>query len=150
MYTVYQYDRTGDWNRWLAAQEEGWGRSFTLPWEGWTETWNSAFGGEVYTNFIWMWRAELLAAVLAVVVCVWLARTRRWPELVYVGGQAAALLTSTYYFSVPRAFLLWWPVWIGLAAWVKRRPAAWPWLLAVSIPLQAALAVAFTSNAWAG
>lgn len=149
-YTVFQYQRTGDWTRWLAAQEEGWGRTFTLPWDAWSTTWNSAFGAESYTNFIWMWRAELVAAVLAIVVCLWLVRSRQWPELVYVGGQTAALLTSSYFFSVPRAFLLWWPVWIGLAVWLKERPRWWPWVLALFLPLNIVLAVTFTSNAWAG
>jgi hypothetical protein len=150
LYTAYQYDRTGDWRRWLNAQEEGWNRTFTWPWDALSTTWNSAFGGEIYTNFIWMWRAELLAAGLAVAVCIWLLVRRRWPELVYVGGQTAALLTSSYFFSVPRAFLLWWPVWIGLAAFLKERPQWWPPLLAVFVPLNLALAITFTSNAWAG
>jgi hypothetical protein len=150
LYSAYQYDRTGDWRRWLTAQEEGWDRRFTLPWDALTETWTLAFSTETSTNFIWMWRAELAAAALAVAVCVWLLIRRMWPELVYVGGQTAALLTSSYYFSVPRAFLLWWPVWIGLGAFVQRRPQWWPWVLAVFIPLNVALAIAFTQYSWAG
>lgn len=150
LYTVYQHERTGDWTRWLSAQEEGWGRTFTLPWKAWSTTWNAAFGGESLTNFIWMWRAELLAAILALIVCAWLIRSRQWPELVYVGGQTAALLTSSYLFSVPRAFLLWWPLWIGLGALIQRRPALWPWVLAVFVPLNIVLAITFTSNSWAG
>jgi hypothetical protein len=150
LYTVYQHDRTGDWTRWLSAQEEGWDRTFTLPWKTWSTTWSAAFEGDYSANFTWMWRAEIAAAVLALVVCLWLLVRRRWPELVYVGGQTAALLTSSYYFSVPRAFLLWWPLWIGLAAWLKDRPQWWPWVLAVFVPLNVVLAITFTSNAWAG
>lgn len=150
LYTVYQYDRTGDWRRWQHAQEEGWDRTFTLPWDAVEQTWRYAFGDESMTNFIWMWRAELIAGALAIAVCIWLIMRRRWPELVYIGGQTAAFFTSSYLFSVPRAFLLWWPVWIALAAFVQRRPQWWPWILAVFVPLQAALAIAFTSNSWAG
>jgi hypothetical protein len=150
LYTVYQHNRTGDWTRWLSAQEEGWGRTFTLPWEAWSTAWTAAFDGDYSANFTWMWRAEVAAAALAVVVCVWLLVRRRWPELVYVGGQTAALLTSSYFLSVPRAFLLWWPLWIGLAAWLNERPQWWPWVLSVFVPLNVVLAITFTSNSWAG
>jgi hypothetical protein len=150
LYTAYQWNRTGDWRAWQHAQEEGWDRTFTAPWEALELTWRYAFGEESFTNFIWMWRAELAAAALAVAICVWLLLRRRWPELVYVGGQTAAFLTSSYFFSIPRACLVWWPVWIALAAFVQRRPQWWPWILAVFVPLQAALAIAFTSNSWAG
>jgi hypothetical protein len=97
-----------------------------------------------------MWRAELIAAVLAVTVTAWLLWRKRWPESVYVGGQTIALLTSSYFLSVPRVFLLWWPVWIGLAAWLKNKPQWWPWVLAVFIPLNLALAIAYTQGHWAG
>lgn len=150
VYTVFQWQRTGDPKRWLTAQDEGWDRHFTSPIDAWTTTWNGAFGGGQSTNFVWMWRAELVAALLAVAFTVWLLRTRRWPEAVYVGGQTLALITSSYYLSIPRAFLLWWPVWIGLAVVVKRRPAWWPWILAVFIPLNIGLAIAFTQSKWAG
>ena len=83
-------------------------------------------------------------------VTAWLLWIRRWPEAVYVGGQTLALITSSYFFSVPRAFLLWWPVWIGLAVFVHKRPAWWPWILAVFVPLNIALAIAYTQSQWAG
>jgi hypothetical protein len=150
LYTVYHYNRTGDWKRWLTAQEEGWGRSFTLPWDAWATTWDAAFYGDYSTNFTIMWRVEILAAVLAVVVCVWLLVRRRWPEFVYVGGQTAALLTSSYYLSVPRAFLLWWPVWIGLAAWVKEHPRGWWPLVAVFVPINVVVTIAFSYQSWVG
>ena len=150
VYTVFQWQRTGDPMRWLTAQEEGWDRRFTLPWNAWETTWNGAFGGGQPTNFVWMWRAELVAAILAVAVTAWLLWIRRWPEAVYVGGQTLALITSSYFFSVPRAFLLWWPVWIGLAVLVHKKPAWWPWILAVFVPLNIALAIAYTQSQWAG
>ncbi len=150
LYTVYQHGRTGDWGVWLTAQKLNWNRRFTLPWDAWETTWRGAFGGGQETNFIWMWRAELIGAVLAIAVLAWLLWRRRWPESVYVGGQTIALLTSSYFLSVPRVFLLWWPVWIGLGAWLKTNPAWWPYVVAVFIPLNFALAIAFTQGHWAG
>jgi hypothetical protein len=150
LYTVYQQQRTGDWSVWLTAQRENWNRTFTLPWDAWETTWRGAFGGGQPTDFTWMWRAELVAALLAVAVTAWLLWRKRWPESVYVGGQTVALLTSSYFLSVPRVFLLWWPVWIGLAAWLKNKPQWWPWVLAVFIPLNLALAIAYTQGHWAG
>ncbi|HAM24251.1 MAG TPA: hypothetical protein DHW34_06915 [Actinobacteria bacterium] len=150
IYFSYLYQRTGDWGRWFTAQKAGWNREFTLPWEAWRTTWRGAFGGGQSTNWVWMWRAELIAAMVVVVVLGWLISRRRWPELTYVGLSAIGLLCSQYYLSIPRSFLLWWPVWIGMGAWLHRHPRWWPLVLSVSVPLQVVLAITFTRGLWAG
>lgn len=63
----------------------------------------------------------MAVGVLTVVVLV---RARRWPEACYVTLSLWALGTSYWYMSVPRATLLWWPLWIGIASSTAAQTAA--------------------------
>jgi len=146
-YSYYQHWRTGDWLAWKHAEEAGWGREFEWPWTAWKTTWHSAMGSD---DFAVAFRMEIAGAVLAVAVLVWLLVLRRWSELVYTGAQAAALMTSAYYLSIPRSLLLWFPLWILVAKVATRRP----WVMVVYAlifgPLMLLNAERFLSGAWAG
>jgi hypothetical protein len=67
-----------------------------------------------------------------------------------VGLQVGAFVTSTWFFSVPRATLLWWPLWVGLAVLTLRR--RWVLWLYVSLsgPLMVVWAAAFLTGRWGG
>jgi hypothetical protein len=146
----YLYQQTGDWLAWLTAQSEGWNREFTWPWDAFTATWRAAFGGTQTPEFAWMFGGEIVAMLIGVMLTVALVGWRRWGEATWVGLQVIALGTSTWYFSVPRATLLWWPLWIvigSLAA--RRRQVLWGYL-AVSVPLMAVWTAAFVTGRWAG
>ena len=99
----------------------------------------------------WAFRLELLAAIVGVATVVWLAWRRRWAELTYVGISVFVLITSTYYMSIPREMLLWWPLWIGAAIWLAGK--RW-WVtittLAVSGSLMVGVALLYFSGQWAG
>ncbi|MEV4167997.1 mannosyltransferase family protein [Nonomuraea sp. NPDC049709] len=146
-YSYYQYGRTGDWLAWKHAQEAGWGRDFAWPWEAWRTTWRSAMGSD---DFSVAFRMEIVGVVVVVAALVWLLVLRRWSEAVYTGTQAAALMTSAYYLSIPRSLLLWFPLWVLLAKVGTRR--AWVFVLyaAVSGPLMLLNALRFLDGAWAG
>ncbi|PZG22382.1 mannosyltransferase family protein [Nonomuraea aridisoli] len=146
-YSVYHYRRTGDWLAWKHAQEAGWGRDFAWPWEAWRTTWHSAMGSD---DFAVAFRMEIAGAVVVVAALVWLLVLRRWSEAVYCGTQAAALMTSAYYLSIPRSLLLWFPLWVLFARLATRR--AWVLVLyaAVCGPLMLLNAGRFLSGAWAG
>jgi hypothetical protein len=92
----------------------------------------------------------VLAVLLGFALTVVLLVTRRWGEAVYVGLQVVALGTSSYYLSVARSTLLWFPLWLLLARWSLR----WRWLhvgyLAVSPALMVVGVVAFTTGHWVG
>ncbi|MDF9814248.1 mannosyltransferase family protein [Streptomyces sp. SPB162] len=150
VYTWYLHAGTGDWMAWKHAQERGWYRQFHTPWEAWQNTWDSAFAHTQTTGYAFMFRAELVAMVLGVLVLARLLQRRRWPEAVYIALTLWALGTSYWYMSIPRATLLWWPLWIGLAHWSLRRPWIRTAHLCLSAPLMTILAVAFTSGRWAG
>ncbi|MQA03497.1 MAG: hypothetical protein GEV07_12510 [Streptosporangiales bacterium] len=145
LYATYLWQTTGDWFAWLTAQERGWGRQFTWPWEAFLTTWDGAVSGP----FVAAFRAELLAAALGIALCVWLLVKKRFDELVYVGLQMGALITSTYYLSITRSTLLWWPLWLLLARVIRRR--LWFWLfLAANTPMMGWFTARFLNGDWAG
>jgi hypothetical protein len=149
LFAFYLHRTQGDWLAWLHAQETGWHREFTDPVSAFVNTWHAAFGGQPI-GFQWMFRLEIVAVLIGVGLTVWLLRSRRWAESVYVGLQVIAFATSTWYFSVPRATMLWWPLWIGLARLTLRRPAFFTAYLVVVAPLSVILACAFATSRWAG
>jgi hypothetical protein len=157
-YMAYLKIHTGDWLRWYHAQAEGWYRGFTLPHEALINTWNAATGKTsfgnvseaVRANFEWMFRAELVAMLVGVVLTIVLLRFRRWGEATWVGIQVLAFTSSYWFFSVPRATLLWFPLWIGLAALSLRRPWVWLTYLLLSVPLFGVWIAAYTTGKWAG
>lgn len=141
---------TGSWFGWLDAQAREWHREFTWPWDAWTNTWEAAFGGTQSPGFAWMFRAEIVALLVGSVVTAVLLRRRRWGEATWVGLQVGAFANSTWYFSVPRATLLWWPLWIGLGVLAGRhRWLLWTWV-AVSGPLMVVWSAAYLTGRWAG
>ena len=149
-WTVYLYQLTGTWDAWLTAQARGWGRHFTWPWDAFARTWQAAFGGGQSPNYAWMFRVEIAAVLVGVVLIVALACWRRWGAATWVGLNVVALATSTWYFSVPRSTLLWWPLFITLAMLAARRRWVLWCYLTVSAPLMVVWAVAFLSGEWAG
>ncbi|MEU6854052.1 hypothetical protein ABZ901_29510 [Actinacidiphila alni] len=150
LYAWYLHAHTGDWLAWKHAEERGWFRTFHPPWQAWRHTWDGAFDHTQTTPFALLFQAELVAMVAGVALLCMLAARRRWAETVYVGLSLWALGTSYWYMSVPRASLLWWPLWTGLAAWSVRRPWLTTAYVCVAAPLSTVLTVAFTSGRWAG
>jgi hypothetical protein len=149
-YLVYVHHLTGDWLGWQHAQRDHWGRKFTAPWSALHTTWDAAAGSTLGPAYQWSFGVEIVAVAIGLVVTVLLVLRRRWPEVVYVGGQVAALATSAYYLSVARATLLWWPLWIMLAGASTRYRWVHPAYLAVAPALMLAAAVAFTQGRWIG
>lgn len=150
LYAWYLHTRTGDWMAWKHAEERGWHRRFTAPWDAWQTTWNAAFDNAYATGYAIEWQAELLAMAIGVTLAAVLVARRRWAEAAYVALSLWALGTSYWYMSIPRATLLWWPLWIMLAATARRRPHVRTAYLALAAPLSTLLAVTFLSGRWAG
>ncbi len=149
-WTLYLRATTGDWLAWLHAQAEEWHRDFTPPWETFANTWDAAFGGTQTPEFAWMFRGEIIAMIIGVALTITLLMWRRWGEATWIGLQVVAFGTSFWYFSVPRATLLWWPLWIilGVVA-ARRRWVLWVYL-SLSVPLMSVWAAAFLTGRWAG
>lgn len=156
-YFGYLWWWTGDPLAWQHAQADHWGRKTTNPVDAFKTTWHAAFG--THDMFTSAFRVEIAAAAIGVALTIWLLAKRRWPEAAYVGLQMAAFLTSSYYLSIGRATLLWWPLWvlIGTLGVRDRGDRAYGWrvgaylaLLALMVPLLVVQVVHFTEGAWAG
>ncbi len=149
-YFAYLAVLTGDFWRWRSAQELGWGRRTTAPWDALRTTFDAARSSTAGAEYAWSFAAEIVAVAVGVGLTAVLLRQRRWGEATYVGLSVGALATSTYYLSVGRATLLWWPLFVLLAAAGTRRRAVHLGYLALAAPLMALLVLTFTSGRWVG
>lgn len=147
---LYLHGITGDWLAWSHAQREGWGRNFTAPWTAFRTSWDAARSPLQGAAYAWSFRAEVVAVLLGVALTVVLLVTRRWGEAVYVGIQVFALATSSYYLSVARSTLLWFPLWLLLARWSLSRRWLHVGYLALAPPLMALGVIGFTTGHWVG
>ncbi|MFI1434528.1 mannosyltransferase family protein [Streptomyces lydicus] len=150
LYSWYLHAHTGDWLAWKHAQERGWYRTFHTPWEAWANTWHNAFDHTQTTGYAFMFQAELAAMIVGLLLLGLLTRQRRWPEALYIALNLYALGTSYWYMSIPRATLLWWPLWIALASKSLRIPRFHSAYLCLATPLTAAFALTFLTGRWAG
>jgi hypothetical protein len=98
----------------------------------------------------WPFRLDILVVLAGLAFMGWAVFRRRWAELVYVGIAVVSLATSTYYMSVAREALLWWPLFIALAIWLGRRR----WLAGMSLTLSGVMMIGiswlFLTGSWAG
>jgi len=147
-YLGYQWYRTGDPLAWQHAQEMGWNRHTVWPWESFKTTWYNAF--TINTEWSNAFRVEIFAAAVGVLLTVWLIHRRQWPETVYVATQLAAFMTSSFYLSIGRATLLWFPLWMLLGHLMSRHRWFTGLYLALSLPLAAAFIASFTQGQWTG
>ncbi|MHB8451942.1 MAG: hypothetical protein ACYDAQ_16075 [Mycobacteriales bacterium] len=147
-FELYLFARFHDWLAWLHAQARGWGRTFATPWASLRETLHAAWAPGTPAAFVWSWRGDIAVMALGLGLTVVLLVTRRYGEATYVGLTAVSLGISSFYLSVARVSLLWFPLWTALARIAVRRRwvhATLPWVMA---PLMAALVVVWTSGAW--
>ncbi|MGV4926717.1 mannosyltransferase family protein [Streptomyces sp. BHT-5-2] len=150
LHSWYLQRNTGDWMAWKHAQERGWHREFHTPWDALQHTWTDAFGHTQTTGYAIEFQAELLAMLVGLVLTGLLLRRRRWAEAVYTGLSLWALGTSYWYMSIPRATLLWWPLWVLVAAWSLRNPRVTTAYACLAAPLMTVLTVTFMTGRWAG
>lgn len=105
---------TGSWTAWIDAQQSGWARGFTHPWQALKHTW-AAIDPKMWPGrprVGWVFLAEIISMALGVVTTLACLVQRRWAETVWVALQVAALGTSYWYMSVNRALLLWFPLFL--------------------------------------
>lgn len=131
----------------LEAQKEGWGRAFVGPIDSFTATWRTQFG-DYPANWVLAWRIEILAAAVGVGMVVWAALQRRWGYAVFMATMLAALITSSWYYSIPRMMLSMFPIPVLVAEATRRRPAVQAAITATFASLAVLGAVAYTQGAW--
>lgn len=147
-YMIYLWGRTGELMAWKKAEAQYWGRYPELPWQVLVNTWNrSVEEAALRTSY----REEILAAAVLVALVLWQLVRRRWADLAYLAPQAVALLAmSSFYMSIGRASLLWWPLYLSVGILGARRPWVFMAYLAVAAPVMAVNVVNFTTGTWTG
>jgi hypothetical protein len=132
-FATYLHALTGTWTAWYRAQSTGWVRELTWPWDSFLNTIPAILPG-AYADHPWwaaVFRGEVISMAVGIGVTVWCivvsARARKsspgsnrtmWGEASWVGVQVAAFSLSYWFFSVNRATLLWFPLWIMIGRWV--------------------------------
>jgi Mannosyltransferase (PIG-V) len=131
-FASYLYALTGSWTAWYRAQSTGWVRELTWPWDSFLNTIPAILPG-AYADHPWwaaVFRGEMISMAAGIGVTIWCIvvslRARRssesertmWGEASWVGVQVLAFSMSYWFFSVNRATLLWFPLWIMLGRWV--------------------------------
>jgi hypothetical protein len=147
-YTAHLGVSTGDPLRFFTDQRQGWGRTFTDPISAFANTWNTWSGADYPTNWIFAWRVEILAAIAGVGFVAWGLARREWGYTAYMGTTMAALLTSTWYFSIPRMLLSLFPAMLFLADATGRDSRRHEGALIVLAPLATLGVIVFTQGAW--
>lgn len=113
-YAFYLWTLTGSWTAWYSAQEAGWQRTLTWPWQAVRTTLEAIAPGGYADEMGWgtMFRFELVSFVVGLLAVGWLLRRRQWGEAGWIGSQLLAFSISYWLMSLNRAVLLWFPVWI--------------------------------------
>jgi Mannosyltransferase (PIG-V) len=87
---------------------------------------------------------EIAAAVIGIFFVVWSARAKQWSYMAYMLLLMVSLMTSTYYLSIPRLLLSFFPAPLLLASFTKERPYAARWILAIFALVSLVGVMAFT------
>jgi len=123
-FATFLYWLTGSWTAWYSAQSTGWVRQLTWPWQSFLNTIPAIVPGAFPDNPWWaaVFRAEMVSMALGLIVTGWCLSRRLWAEASWVGVQVLAFSVSYWFFSVNRATLLWFPLWMMFAFWGTWRP----------------------------
>jgi len=147
-YAGYLWAVKGNPLYFLIDQREGWHRDFVGPVPSLINTWNLTSSEGSLTNWIFTWRLEIIAAAVGLGLVVWALAKREWGYAGFMGSMMAALVTSTWYFSIPRMLLTMFPAVLLLAAYTGRRDVRHEMAVALMAPVAALGVVVFTRGAW--
>jgi hypothetical protein len=143
MYTVFLWRSTGSPFDFVEAQRLGWGREFVGPIESFATTVKLALERDW-----WLFGGEILAAAAGVTAVIVAARKRWWGYAVYMGSTLAVLMSSTFYGSLPRVLLTFFPIPLMLAGFADRRPTLGRLVLWTSGSFACLGVIAFTSGSF--
>jgi hypothetical protein len=152
-YVTYLHGRTGSWTAWTDAQVRGWERRTAWPWQGVAAGWRAITDASA-PDLVVAHVADLVFALAGVALVLVLMALRRWPEAVYLALSVGVLICSTTVQSSPRYALTWFPAYLLAAeAAVRafdRRGWRWPVpaVVALALPVEAAVAVALAAHLW--
>jgi hypothetical protein len=149
-FVYYLHERTGHWDAYQRAQKEWWNRESASVVEGFRTVWNAAANGDQSGQYVWSWRAEMLAVLGGFVLFVVLLVLKRWGEAAFVGSNAYLLAAQNYYASSVRAALVWFPLYLLLAKVTVRRDWLHTSVIVLTAPLMAVFVLVFNETGWVG
>ena len=146
-YGVYLARAAGDPFQFLTAQSEGWGRNFVGPVAAFLNTWHT-WNPSYFTNWMFAWRLEIVAALIGLALVIWALVKKEWAYATYMGLGLGALVTSSWYYSIPRMLLTWFPVMLFLVAFTKDSPRRHEIALLTLTPVACLGVLLYTRNIW--
>jgi hypothetical protein len=146
-YSLFLVRLKGDPFFFLTAQSIGWGRSFVGPVASFLNTWRTLAGG-YNTNWLFAWRLEVAAAIIGAAIVLWAAIKREWGYATYMGTGLAVLTTSSWYYSIPRLLLTWFPIALFLAAFTKSGQKRHDLVLVLFASAAAMGVILYTKSFW--
>ncbi|MDQ3940719.1 MAG: hypothetical protein M3238_05145 [Actinomycetota bacterium] len=146
-YGLYLMRTTGSALSFMDAQRGGWYRDFTSPVQAFRATWET-WNGAYTTNWMFAWRVEILAAGIGLFFLAWVLWKREWGYATYMGTTLAALMTSSWYFSIPRILLSLFPIMLVLAEWTRGDTRRHENAMMILAPLAALGVALYTHELW--
>lgn len=147
-YGAFLAQAMGDPFEFLTHQREGWGRTFVGPVASFLNTWNTWDVSSYPTNWLLAWRMEIVAAVAGVAAAVWALTKREWGYAAFMGSMLFALVTSTWYYSIPRMLLSMFPIALFLSEASERRGTVHEWLVVGFTVVATMGVVVYTQGIW--
>ena len=147
LYGLFLSRAAGSFMEFKDAQYRGWGRMVVSPKESFLATWNT-WGPDHPANWIFAWRVEILAAIVGLAFTAWAFRRREYGYGVYMLVTLGVLMTSTWYFSIPRMLLSLFPIPILLAHYTQDNPERHQNVVMVAAPLATLGVIVFTQGKW--
>ncbi|MDQ4149715.1 MAG: hypothetical protein M3164_07000 [Actinomycetota bacterium] len=148
LYAFYLWRTRGNPVYFLVDQRLGWGRSFVGPVESFRATIDGSKWSGASTGFFIAMRLEVAAAVLGIAFTIWAAVRREFGYATFMGVTLAALVTSSWYFSIPRVLLSLFPIPILVAAFTQKGRVRHDLVLASFATIAAFGTVAFVRGVW--
>ncbi|MGH2719614.1 MAG: hypothetical protein ACRDJU_13700, partial [Actinomycetota bacterium] len=132
----------------LTDERLGWERHFVGPLAAFRTTINTKLWAYLGSNYVLAMRLEVVAAALGVGFTIWAIARRQYGYATFMALTMAALMTSSWYYSVPRALLTLFPIPLMLASWTERGQHRHDALLVAFTAVAAFGVVAFATSAW--
>ena len=146
-YCTYLAIETGDPFQFVQAQRDGWFRDLIGPVDSFLTTWRT-WNASYDTNWVLSWRLEIIAAVVGLFFVAWALVRREWGYAAFMGSTLAVQMSSSWYFSIPRMLLSFFPAKLLLASFTQGKPRRHENLLMIMTPLATLGVVVYTQDVW--
>lgn len=119
VYFTYLKIKFGDWLIWFKVQNKFWQREFTNP----LSSFKNSISRITETNYDSSWLIqnvfELIAGLLIIIFAIYFLKKKLWPEFTLVFLTLLPLITSTFWWSIPRNMLTLIPIWLILGSYLS-------------------------------